>query len=254
MYQLVVDLMRPFVLLHLTCAVALVLLWRKRREGRRPLAALTAAFVLLALACLPATAYYALGTLEDPYPPLERRPDDAGAIVVLSGSLHQFHARTTHVELGADSLYRCIRTAELYRAGPPCPVVVSGGKADGDPGPTLASAMRDFLVTQGVRPEDLVLEERSRTTYENAAECARLLGARGVGRVVLVTDATHLMRAEGCFHRQGLDVVPCGCRYRAYRWTGSAADYLPDPAAAAGLQAAWHEWLGVVWYRLLGRM
>src|SRR5436305_2039628 len=114
MYQLAVDLLRPFVLLHLACAVGLVLLWRRRREGRR------------------------------------RRP------------------------------------------------------------------------------------------YASAAECARLLGERGSGRVVLVTDATRLARAEGCFRKQGLDVVPCGCRYRAHRWTGSAADYLPDPAAAAGLQAAWH--------------
>jgi uncharacterized SAM-binding protein YcdF (DUF218 family) len=254
MYHLIVDLLRPPVLVYLVVGVALALLWRKRPQTRRRLVVVTAAFVLLTLLCLPVTGYLALRTLEGPYPPLERRPDDAGAIVVLSGSMQLLDGQGVRVELGTDTLYRCLRAAELYREAP-CPVVVSGGKVhDSDPGPTLAEAMHKFLVRQGVAAKHLIVEDRSHNTHENAVECSRLLAERGISRVVLVTDATHLIRAEGCFRQQGLDVVPCGCRYRTGRWRGAVADFVPSPSAAAGFETAWHEWLGIAWYRLRGRM
>ncbi len=250
MYHAAAVLLRPLVLALLAVAVALAVLWR-RKESRRRLAALTAAFVVLTLLCLPVTAYLALGTLEWAYPPLSDRPSDVPVVVVLSGSLRSGGPR---IELGTDTLYRCIRAAELYRTAPG-PVLVTGGKVHpNDPGPPLAVAMRDFLATLGVRPEDVIVEPESRTTYENAVESARLLKERGIGRVVLVTDASHLRRAAACFRKQGVDVVPCGCRYRALALHGGAADFVPDPGAAAGFEAAAHEWVGIAWYWVTGKI
>jgi uncharacterized SAM-binding protein YcdF (DUF218 family) len=114
--------------------------------------------------------------------------------------------------------------------------------------------MRDCLVQRGVAPADLVVEAESRSTYENAVECRRLLEDRGIRKVVLVTEASHLRRAVGCFRRQGLEVVPCGCRYRAQRYEGQLSDFVPKPWALAYCQEAAHEWLGIAWYRLHGRL
>lgn len=253
MYRLLVDLARPTVLLSLLAALALANLWRKRQESRRRLLLLTVPFVLLFVWCLPVTSYLALGSLEWSQPPLEERPADAEAIVVLSGYLRVLDEKGTQVELGEDTLYRCLKAAEVYHEGKPCPVVVSGGKVDSaTPGPSLAAAMRDFLREQGVAASDLIVEDRSRTTYENAVESCRLLDERGIHKIVLVTDAAHLRRAVACFHKQGADVVPCGCRYRALGIDWARA-FLPDPAAARGCRDACHEWLGIGWYRLNGR-
>ena len=253
MYYLVAAMVRPFVMAHVAIAVALVALWRWRASRRR-LAALTAAFLLLSLLSLPITSYLALGSLEWAYPPLASRPADATAIVVLSGSMWPAAADESRFEPGTDTLYRCLRAAELYRAAP-CPILVSGGKVHPtDAGPPLAEVMRDFLLTQGVRPEDVIVESSSRTTYENAVDSARLLNEKDIHRIVLVTDAAHLRRAVACFRKQGLDVVPCGCRYRALGRNGGPADYLPDPAAAAGVKEAAHEWFGLALYWLTGRI
>jgi uncharacterized SAM-binding protein YcdF (DUF218 family) len=253
MYYLVAALLRPLVLAHLAVAVALVALWRSRTSRRR-LAALTSAVVLVALLCLPITSYLALGSLEWPYPPLASRPADAAAIVVLAGSMWPTAPDESRFEPGTDTLYRCLRAAELYRAAP-CPILLSGGKVHpNDAGPPLAEVMRDFLITLGVRPKDLVVESSSRTTYENAVDSARLLKDRDIHRVVLVTDAAHLRRAVACFRKQGLDVVPCGCHYRALGRNGGLADYLPDPSAAAGVEEAAHEWCGLALYWLTGRI
>lgn len=253
MYYLATELLRPLVLAYGAVAVALVLLWR-RRDRRRRLIAVSAAFVLLLVLSFPVTSYLALGSLEWAYPPMDHRPADAPVIVVLSGSLRPADAAGSRYEPGTDTVYRCLRAAEVYRDSP-CTVMVSGGKVhENDPGPTLASVMRDFLLTQGVRPDDVVLEDSSRSTFENAVECARLLGERGVHRVVLVTDAAHMRRAAGCFRKQGFEVVDCSCRYRATRRTIGPSDFLPEASAAMGVEEAAHEWLGLAWYWLTGKL
>jgi len=253
MYRLLVDLAQPTVLLGLLTLLAVANLWRKRKEVRRRLLLVTIPFVLLTLLCMPVTSYLALGSLEWSYPPLEARPADVEAVVVLSGYLRVLDEAGTRVELGEDTLYRCLRAVEVYHRGKPCPVVVSGGKVDpATPGPSLAQAMGNFLQGQGVAATDLIVEDRSRTTYENAVESCRLLNDRGIHKIVLVTDAAHLGRAASCFRKQGVDVVPCGCRYRALRIDWSVRAFLPDPSVARGFQDAFHEWLGTAWYRLRG--
>jgi uncharacterized SAM-binding protein YcdF (DUF218 family) len=154
-----------------------------------------------------------------------------------------------------DTLHRCLHAARLYREGPACPILVSGGKVDPESeGPACARVMASFLRRLGVRRRDLVLEDRSRNTYENARESARLLEERGLRKVVLVTDAVDMYRAERCFRKQGVEVVPAPCHYRATRFRLDLFTFLPSPGAARGFQRAWHEWLGTAWYRLHGRI
>jgi uncharacterized SAM-binding protein YcdF (DUF218 family) len=256
MYRLVVELLQPFLLFYLATAVMLVSLGRMRREYRRLLPCVGIPFLVLGLWCTPAVSYLSLGSLEWRYPPLEHRPEDARAIVVLAGYLRPPDEVRRQAELGEDTLYRCLQAAELYRQGRPCPVVVSGGKVNSDtPGPTCASMMREFLVTTlHVADSDVIVEDQSRTTYENAVESRKLLDSRGINRIVLVTDAAHLFRAVRCFRKQGIDAVPCGCRYQATAFCGELSNFLPSAAGADGSQAAWHEWLGTAWYWLRGRI
>ncbi len=217
--------------------------------------ALTVTFFFFSLCCVPAMGYLGLGSLEWPYPPLEHRPDDTQAIVVLAGYIRPIAPGQSRPEMGEDTLCRCMRGVEVYRQGPPCPILVSGGSLDEEGrGPACAPLMRDFLVQMGVPSSDVIVEDRSRTTWENAVESGKLLEARGLRKIVLVTDAAHLFRAVLCFRKQGLDVVGCGCRYRATAIPNEVAAYLPSPAGGRGLQAAWHEWLGTVWYWFQGRV
>jgi uncharacterized SAM-binding protein YcdF (DUF218 family) len=254
MYHFLSKLSQPPLLLYLLTGLALAILWRKRQSKGR-LIWVTSAFLVLMLLCLPAVNYVALGTLEWRYPPLDERPADVEAIVVLAGYVYRPDGTRSQAELGEDSLYRCLKAADLYHQGTPCPVLVSGGKVDPDaPGPTCAAVMRDFLAKLGVSASDLVVEDRSRTTHENAVESSRLLAQRDIHRVVLVTDAPHLLRALGCFRKQGIDAVPCGCRYRATHFDPSPLSFVPNPSEAEGCEVAWHEWVGTAWYWMWGRL
>jgi uncharacterized SAM-binding protein YcdF (DUF218 family) len=252
-YRFIVTLLQPFPLLYLLTLVGLVRLWRKRRTERRFVLLALVPFLLLGIVCLPAVGYFAVGTLEWRYPPQSNAPGDAGVIVVLSGYVRPPSETVPEVELGPDTLLRCLHAASLYKTRPR-PVLVSGGKMS-PTGPTLARAMRDFLAGQGVKEEDLLMEEESGTTYENAARSGEILSRLGFNRIVLVTSAFHMPRSERCFRALGFQVVTSPCDYHSVRETWMLSDFLlPSPYAAAGVVMAVHEWLGMAWYWLCGRI
>ncbi len=247
-----IALLKPHLLLALAAAWAAVRLWR-RGAPRRPFLWLMAPLVGLVVLCLPVVSHYAVGSLEWRNPPLRDRPADAGAIVVLGGGLDPADAVRPKTELGSHTLFRCLRAAELYRQGTPCPVICCGGTIAGTT-VSESGAMADFLATQGVATADLVTEDGSSSTYENAIGAARILGERRISKVLLVTDGFHLPRALACFRRQGVEAVAAGCSYKATEFHFGLRALLPSLNAARGVDTAAHEWIGLAWYWLRGRI
>jgi uncharacterized SAM-binding protein YcdF (DUF218 family) len=92
----------------------------------------------------------------------------------------------------------------LFAAGAAPLLLLSGGGRDAEP---EAAAMRALALAAGVPEAAIVIEPRSRDTLGNARECALLLKARGLRRVVLVSDRAHLPRAALLFRLAGLEVV-----------------------------------------------
>jgi uncharacterized SAM-binding protein YcdF (DUF218 family) len=114
--------------------------------------------------------------------------------------------------------------------------------------------MSDFLAEVGVAPDDMVLEGRSTTTYENAVESERVLHQLGRRRVVLVTDALHMPRAAACFRRVGLEVTEAPCHFITGKFEWRLGKFLPSAGAARAEERVLHQWLGIVWYWLKGRI
>jgi uncharacterized SAM-binding protein YcdF (DUF218 family) len=254
-YFFLTSLLRPYTLLFLVAAAGLVYVWYRTPGARRRLCWVVVPFAGLFLLSMPFLAYLELGSLEWQYPPLAAPPEHVEALVVLGGGVRPPDATRKQAEPGEDSMYRCLYAAQLYHEVGGCPVLVSGGHVNGDPGKlSVAEVMRDFLVQLGVRPEDITVEDQSQTTYENALGCRKLLEARGVRRVVLVTDATHMLRAAHVFARQGLEVTPAPCRQLATQFEWSGLDFVPNPSAAVHSQEAFHEWVGTLWYWCQGRL
>jgi uncharacterized SAM-binding protein YcdF (DUF218 family) len=113
---------------------------------------------------------------------------------------------------------------------------------------TYAGVMKEHLEQEGLPAERVWAERRSLDTHENAVHSAEVLRARGVRRIVLVTHASHMLRAERCFRAQGLEVAPAPCEFHRPPGELRLADLLPGHAALAANEAVFHEWLGLAWY------
>jgi uncharacterized SAM-binding protein YcdF (DUF218 family) len=255
MYHFLSLVTQPFFILFLLLGLVIARFWWKRELTRGRLVWLTVLFLLLLALSTPAAGFLALGTLEWPYPPRAEIPDDVQAIVVLAGYVRPKDDVRPQPELASDTLYRCLHALTLRRRLPELPILVSGGLPESVPkGPPYAETMRDFLVEWGVPSSKVWLEDESRTTYENAIESCRILRERGIERIVLVTDAEHMLRAERCFHKQGIDVAPSACNHTATQFHGQLRDFLPSGDGAFRVERAAHEWLGTFYYWLRGRL
>ncbi|MBN1589827.1 MAG: YdcF family protein [Pirellulales bacterium] len=255
MYHAATLLVEPFAFGLVCLLLATACLWRRRRGRRRRLIVLTIVVVLLIVSCTELVGNPAIGSLEWRYPADAPLPDKADAIVVLGSSARVSGEDDAAVELDGASVFRCMKAADVYHRAGPCLVVASGGKSRPSvPGPPVARAMKDFLVRLKVDPADIVVEDGSRTTYENAVETWRRLEGRGFERIVLVTDAAHLLRAERCFEAVGCPVTPVGANYRAGRFAWTLETFVPSAGGVSKMQQAFHEWTGLLWYGLQGRL
>lgn len=106
--------------------------------------------------------------------------------------------------------------------------VASGGQNDREPG-TEARCIRDTLVSMGIDPARIRMEERSRSTEENLAFSAAVIREEGLpATAVIASDNFHQLRAAVWAEREGLTPCAAGC---ASPWF-LAAGYWAREAAA----------------------
>ncbi len=99
--------------------------------------------------------------------------------------------------------------------------VVSGGQGPDEVCPEAVS-MRNYLVEQGVEPERILAEDRSRDTEENMRFSARLIGADARTKAAYFTTNYHVFRAGIKARRAGLHAQGMGAPTRWYFWPNAA--------------------------------
>ena len=95
----------------------------------------------------------------------------------------------------------------LYRNGRVRKLIFTGGQ--GNPGePTEASAARDYALQNGLPASDILIEDKSHTTYENILNAKQLADAHGLRTVLIVSDPLHMKRAMTMARDVGLVAYP----------------------------------------------
>lgn len=127
----------------------------------------------------------------------ERRKSDA--ILVLGREL---------VDDRPSAVYRARldHGARLWREGWAPEIVVSGGLT-GCATRSEAAAGREHLLALGIPAPAILVEDRSRHTLENLFFVRESLAARGLGRLLLVSDPLHLARAAAFARGLALEIA-----------------------------------------------
>lgn len=217
-------------------------------------AATLASALVLALAAWTSLGSLMLTPLEErfPRPPF---PEKVDGIVVLGGGFEgAINLARGGYELnsGGD---RFVETAILARRYPGAKIVVSGGtgalilegEGDADTAPRLLEAL-------GVARERMVLENRSRNTYENALFSREMVTPKPGETWLLVTSAFHMPRSMALFAKAGFQVIAWPVDYRTSGREGVGL-FTDNPAdSLANTTMAIREWIGLVAYWLSGRI
>lgn len=235
-------------LFGLALLIALIFMRSRPRLARTLLVA--ALLAILALTLLPLGSLL-LAPLEDRFPRPAALPSEVAGIVVMGGSfdLPVSGARRTIALNGtAERLTTAVTLARRY---PDAKIWFSGGTNELLPDDQLeADEARAFFVEMGIAPDRVVLEAEARTTHENAERLAAMATPEGSGIWLLVTSASHMPRSVGVFRKIGWPVLPYPVDYRT---TGRFEIDEPRFLVELGnLDAALHEWVGLVAYRILG--
>ncbi|OGX86826.1 YdcF family protein [Hymenobacter glacialis] len=243
-----------FVLLPTVWLLVLLVAALVARQPRRKRQWLVAALVVFLLSTNTALVNEAMLAWERPPVPLAALPAQADAAVLLTGitGVNKSPHDRVYLGQGADRLTHALW---LYRAGRVRRIIISGGsgallrKAH-----TEADDLATLLRLTGVPARDLLIEEQSRNTHENAHYTKELLAQHpDIKSLVLVTSAFHQRRAMGCFEKVGLHPVAFPAGYRSSDRLATLEYWLlPSPGAMQEFSVLVHEVAGWLTYRLLG--
>ena len=76
----------------------------------------------------------------------------------------------------------------------PSKIILSGGVANPNADVSEAEVMRNYLVSQGVQSDKLVIEDKSMTTKQNAEFSVPMAANLGASQILLCTSIEHMGR------------------------------------------------------------
>lgn len=108
---------------------------------------------------------------------------------------------------------RINRGIEVYRRNPGSKIIMSGGQGPGEEIPE-AVAMAKYAEEKGVPKQDIIVEDKSKTTRENLIFSHKLM--KPDSRFAIVTNFYHVYRALVLAKRLGLQCIGYGAKTKWY--------------------------------------
>ena len=178
-------------------------------------------------------------------------PDIKTAIVLGGGVFYD--AETDMVKYGGNA-DRYLGVLKPYREGKIEKILVSGGAANYlEPNTREGEMLERVYLLCNIDQDDILLEDKSLNTHQNALYSKPILEATGEKKFLLITSAGHIRRAVACFEKQGIEVqafpVMKGVGNRRYE-----IDHLLVPSVMNfhRWHSLIHEWIGFLSYKVRG--
>lgn len=194
------------------------------------------------------------GMWEYPGTPISKVKKHDVAIVLGGMAEYNNDLKVLSIRRPGDRIFQAIT---LYKKGLVKKILISGDSGHlTDRGLHEARQMKKVLVSWGIPKEDIITEEHSVNTFENARETKKLLDRSypELKSFLLVTSGTHMRRALGCFQKQGMECTP----YSTDLYTNLTGNYfwdqylIPNPDNLYQWRNLFKEMVGYVTYDVVG--
>lgn len=241
--RVISSFLTPFPIFLILIAVALYL-WQ-RGDERRAKAIFAFSLVWIILLSYPPFSALLLKPLESTYTKVQLHAPFPRYIHVLGNGHTSNKNLPLSSELNLVSLARVNEGVFLYKSHPNMKLIFSGyGDKD-----FVSNARKNaqMAIALGVNPKDIFILETPKDTAEEAIAVKKIVGSQPL---MLVTSASHMVRASALFRKSGVTVIEAPTDFQIKK-----EDTLWQFPSAGGLsrsESAFHEYLGILWNRLRG--
>ena len=242
-----------YVLLYPISWILILWVWRWRSRTATTRKRLLISMIVLGIVFSNPFLYRSFVMSWQPVP--KSLPDTAhySAGIVLGGLSYYDKKDSGFFGPSAD---RFIQTANLYHRGIINKVLITGGTGNlMQREPPEAIFLKQEFIRNGVNEKDIILESRSRNTYENAIFSKRVLDSLKLQPpFVLVTSAMHMPRSVAVFKKAGINFISYPCDYTVIDERFDIDNYIiPDISLLKKWSWVIKEVVGFVAYRLTGK-
>jgi uncharacterized SAM-binding protein YcdF (DUF218 family) len=212
-------------LLQLGTAIALA--WRRQWRCAGILAALLLVFSLVGSTSI---ARRLVAALERPYARASQQDLPSGDVVIMLGGSHRTSQNDVFGFELTNASDRALTALELMRQQKGQALVVGGSTIrTGGQDRHTSVLLHNWFSAWGLPVKPVFFLANANNTREEALRVQSLAKEHGWKRLLLVTSAYHMRRAEAVFTNVGLNVVPVGCDFQAYGVIEEDRSWSPIP-------------------------
>jgi uncharacterized SAM-binding protein YcdF (DUF218 family) len=188
-------------------------------------------------------------------PILPEQLHDTFDVGIVLGGFTEFDVQSNEILNFGPAANRLTDALALYKTGKICKLLITGGNGRLI-GKNLAEAdfVKPYLNAIGVPDSDIIIENRSRNTRENAVFTKKMLDTLlPESKCLLITSAFHMPRAKACFDKIGFYCQPFPAHFMAEKIDmRPSAIFYPDREAFYNWQIFIKEWIGFMAYKFQG--
>lgn len=227
----------PTLILELAALIGL-LLFLKNKFQKAAKIILTASFAFFYLFSITPIADFIVKPLETQYAPVENF-DQAEKIVILTGEMELRSVEALRL------YFNKIKESGLK---PGFQIIISGTSALNPMDNSESMNTKKFLVERGIPENVIIIDDKSRTTFESGANVEKSVGQ---APFYLITSGYHMPRAMPVFEALNMNPIPAPADFKTNAdHNYDLFDFLPAPSNLENVNLAFHEYFGIIYYKL----
>ena len=187
--------------------------------------------------------------LEYPYKPISINSiNEADAVVVLSGMLHQVGDKNYNTYEFSDP-DRFFGGLDLIRENKSDKIIFTAGQLPWtDNWEPEGFILKNKAISFGVPQAKILVTENVKNTYEESIAITKLISNNS--SIILVTSAFHMHRSKYLFEKQGFNIIPYPVDFKTSNAKTSIMNFLPSVSSLNNVSLFIRENIGRVYYKL----
>ena len=206
--------------------------------------------IILVILSMPIVSDKLIAYLESDYELIKpSKVESADAIVVLSGMVKTIQTKNGLDYEWGEAADRIFAGIDLFKSNKAPVLILTGGKLPWSIGVPEGEYLRDVAIDLGVPKKDILITENVENTDQEAKAIKKILLLDNP-KVILVTSAFHMPRAQLVFEAAGINVIPFPVDFIIGAEKLTFMSFIPSAGSFASTSFFVREMIGRTYYSL----